>query len=246
MDLNNLKEFWNIAGERLQGGAETMAQLPPYVAPLLAVTAMALAFIPQAWKITGLINTVVHETGHALAALTVFSRLRGIRINLNHSGDTQYLSSGFLPFRIWATWWGYSFPGVAGWALVAASLNGWSGVALSACALIAIIVTLQIRNLIAFLTIGLTSAVILLAWWFLPGEIAAALIFFAGWFFALSGVKAAVEIFQIHTRGNGQDSDASALRNMTLIPAYVWCATFIGVNAFCLYKVASDSVSALA
>ena len=236
MDVKNkLGEAWNILQERLGHDPDSLSKLPTAMILCSIALALLLTALGPCWRVMGLVNTVVHESGHAMAALSTLGRLRGIRINMNHSGDTQYLSSTFLPFRIWSTWWGYAFPSVAGCGLIYAAERGWSGVALTACAAVAIIVTLQIRNFVALLSIGAVSAVILAAWWLLPHSIAAIFVLFLGWLLLLGGARSSAELLSIHLRGEGEDSDAMALRSMTLLPAYFWCATFIAVALYCLY-----------
>lgn len=237
--MENVKKFlndaWGVLQDHLGHEPQALSNVPPLLLLALFATALLLTAINPCWRIVGLVNTVVHESGHAMAALSTFGRLRGIRINMNHSGDTQYLSSTFLPFRIWSSWWGYAFPSVAGWGLIYGAERGWSGVCLTACAAVAIIVTLQIRNFTALLSIGAVSAVILAAWWYLPAAVAAVFVFFLGWLLLLGGVRSSFELLHIHLKGEGEGSDALALRSMTLLPAYLWCGTFIAVALYCLY-----------
>src|SRR5690606_26142039 len=66
--------------------------LSPWVM-LAIVAAAALISIPRAsWKVFGLFTTLVHELGHAVAAILTGRVVHGIRIRRNHSGEA--LSSG--------------------------------------------------------------------------------------------------------------------------------------------------------
>src|SRR5690606_32631237 len=60
----------------------------------IAVAAVLLAVARSTWSLVGYPVTIVHELGHALAALSAGYRLRGITINGDMSGATNYWARG--------------------------------------------------------------------------------------------------------------------------------------------------------
>lgn len=202
--------------------------LPPqYVLVVLAGISLVAALLPQVWRWSSYFITVVHEGGHALAAITVGSRLHGIKIRWDRSGETLSLGSRFLPFRIWTTWWGYPFPAVLGAVFVWAAVEGWQGVAVTLALLMSLIMFLQIRSFMAFLSIGSSAVALGLVWWFSPDVYSAGFIYLLGWFFLFGGLQGMLNITRHHLQGTTQNSDATALQQMTLIiPAAFWLASF--------------------
>ena len=57
-------------------------------AALILLAAAALSIPNATWRYFGLFSTVVHELGHAFAALMTGRRVTGIRLNFDHSGLT--------------------------------------------------------------------------------------------------------------------------------------------------------------
>lgn len=220
------------------GGAG--ATLPLALWLLLAGVAFTLVAVPALWRWMGFIITVIHETGHAVAALTVCSRLQGIRINGDHSGDTRYVTTTFLPFRLWAGWWGYPFPCLAGFTALWAAYHGWSGAALTVTALIAVVITLQVRNLVAFLAIGATTVGVAAAWWWLPPHLLTPLVILAGFLSLFGGVRSLSNLVTLHLRGETEESDAAILaRESFIVPAPLWLASFLGAGAYACYLTAN-------
>lgn len=211
--------------DRFQQSADSLP--PQYVLAILAGIALAAAFVPQVWRWSSYLITVVHEGGHALAALTVGSRLHGIKIRWDRSGETLSMGSRFLPFRIWTTWWGYPFPPVLGAVFVWSAVEGWQGVAITLALLMSIIMFFQIRSFMAFVSIGSSAVALGLVWWFSPDIYSAAFIYLLGWFFLFGGLQGMLNITRHHLRGTTANSDATALQQMTFIlPAFFWLVSF--------------------
>ena len=121
-----------------------------------AATANILAYYsPETERITiegteltaGVSVTVVHELGHAFAALMTGQLVKGIHLRIDHSGAMHSLSRrNSRAGAAWSGFWGYPAPAVVGAALVWAAYAGWSGLALSVSALLFLATLLFIRN----------------------------------------------------------------------------------------------------
>lgn len=73
---------------------ETLASLPEGQVLAIALVAIGLAVVRTTWTVVGLPVTVVHELGHAVAALSAGYRLRGITVNGDMSGATNFWARG--------------------------------------------------------------------------------------------------------------------------------------------------------
>lgn len=229
-----VKIAWEALRDRFQQEPDTLPS--DTVLLTLFLLALAFAFTPAVWRWSSYFITVVHEGGHALAALMVGSRLHGITIRWDRSGETMTMGRRFTPFRIWTTWWGYPFPAFLGAFYVWGAQNGWQGPAVTLTLLMAVIMFLSIRSLMAFLSIGLSVVGLGLAWWYLPPSLMGSFLYFLGWFLLFGGLRGLTNLVKHHLDGTTENSDATALQQMTfIIPAVVWLASFWVAQIACLY-----------
>ncbi|MFT4216751.1 MAG: M50 family metallopeptidase [Micropruina sp.] len=209
--------------ERLWEGL-TGVQQPPSSAAIwwtaLAVVA-AVAFRP-AWRILRHLVTIVHEGGHATAAVLTGRRLRGIRLHSDSSGVTlsQGRPRGFGMLLTLIA--GYLAPALFG--LLAAGLL-WQRHALAVlwvALLLLSLMLLQIRNfhgLYSMLVAGL--AVFAVSWWGAePVQSLAAYGF--TWFLLLAGPVGVIDLQRARRAGRARGSDADQLAGLTRVPAAVW------------------------
>ena len=98
---------------------------------MLAVLVGAAALsIPRAtWRWFGLFTTLVHELGHAVAAILSGRVVHGIRIRRNHSGDALSSGRGVLGTVV-SGLMGYPAPAIVGAAQLWCVFNGYTAAAL--------------------------------------------------------------------------------------------------------------------
>src|SRR5690554_3005758 len=97
---------------------------------LAILAAAALLSVPRAtWQWFGLFTTLVHELGHAVAALLTGRIVHGIRIRRNHSGDALSSGRGALGTVVSGVM-GYPAPAVVGAAQLWSVFNGYTTAAL--------------------------------------------------------------------------------------------------------------------
>ena len=226
--MNLLETLW----ERIVAGF-SQAAVPVVPLPeLLVVIAVAIVLsVPRAtWKYFGLLATVVHELGHAFAALSSGQRLGGIQLRLNHSGTTTSFSRGRFP-AIWSGFWGYPVPAIAGASLVWAGFNGRGPAAMSLGVIILLAALLFIRNAVGVLIMAagilLACALVL----FVPPELNSHLVIVLGLALLVAAVRDLGKLVHVHFRRREQlaTSDAYLLYRATSIPSGVWIVLFAGL-----------------
>lgn len=223
--MDKLEAFWAALKEHWQQTAPALPDLP--ILFLLFALACLLVLTPQIWRWAGYFVTVVHEGGHAVAGLTVGRRLHGIKIRWDRSGETMSAGSGFIPFRIWTTWWGYPAPAVLGSVYLWAAAEGYQGIAMTITLIISFILFLQIRSFMALISISITMAATWALWWYAPDNVVVMALYGLGWFLILGGIRVLLDLTTNHLKGDTDDSDARALREMTyIIPGFFWLLTF--------------------
>ena len=218
-------EWWSKIAAGFQHGAPLDAS---GTVLLLILAAAVVVSVPRAtWRYFGLFVTVVHELGHAFAALMTGQLVKGIQLRFDHSGTMSSVSRGRAS-GAWSGFWGYPAPAVVGAALIWAALNGWSGFALSASAVLFLVTLLFIRNFQGVVIAVACAAGSELLVWYAPAV-------FIGWFTMAVGIALLVgavrdwlNVLSVHTRRRQElpSSDAFILSRRTGVPSALWLTGF--------------------
>ncbi|NOJ61380.1 M50 family metallopeptidase [Arthrobacter sp. 260] len=225
-----IQTWWNRI---LEGFARAE---PPEITALeltiMVLAAAALSIPRPTWRFFGLFTTVVHELGHAFAALMTGRVLKGITLSMDHAGTTTMI--GRPGWRAaWSGFWGYPTPAVLGATLTWAGLGGWGPAALSVGALILLAALLFIRNgggLLILLGAVAISAVLVLA---LPAAFTGHVVIALGLALMVGAVRDLGKVVSVHLRRRRelQSSDAYLLYRSTGVPSPVWLLLFAVVIA---------------
>lgn len=221
-----LLKFWELVKIHFENSKSPFIE-EWYIQLFLLLLALIATLTPQIWRWTGYFITVFHEGGHALAALTVGSKLRGITIRWDRSGETMSAGSSFPLFRVWTLWWGYPFPTALGSVYIWSALKGWSGVAMTLTLIMIAVMFIQVRSVMALFSIGLTLLGTWFVWWNLPKEYLSVILYGIGCFLIIGGVKVLESLTRQHFKGDTENSDAKHLQEtLLIIPATFWLASF--------------------
>jgi hypothetical protein len=196
---------------------------------LVAIVAVAaLLSIPRVtWQWFGLFATLVHELGHAFAAILSGRVVHGIRIRRNHSGDA--MSSGRGAFgTVLSGVFGYPAPAIVGAALIWSVFAGYTALALAVGGVILILTVLVIRNLFGVLVVLVSAGVAVLLWFYAPPEVQGYALLALGVALLVGSVRGLLTVVGVHTsrRGQLQTSDAYLLYKRTGVPSPVWLLIF--------------------
>ena len=197
---------------------------------LTALIAVAVVAFRPVWRTARHLVTIVHEGGHAIAAVLSGRRLRGIRLHSDSSGVTLSHGRPRGPGMFLTLIAGYLAPGLFG--LLAAVLL-WQRHALAVlwvALLLLSLMLLQIRNfrgLYSMLVAGLAAFAV--SWW--GSDQAQSLVAYGlTWFLLLAGPVGAVELQRARRRGRAPTSDADQLAGLTRLPALFWVGFFLVAN----------------
>lgn len=206
--------------------------LSPWVM-LLIVAAAALISIPrESWKIFGLFTTLVHELGHAVAAMLTGRVVKGIRIRRNHSGEALSTGTGRA---VISGLMGYPAPAIVGAGQLWAVFAGYPSIALLAGGVVLVLTLLVIRNLFGVLVVLASIAVSAALWFLAPTDVQAYALLVIGIALLVGSVRGLGAVIAVHTRNRGQlaTSDAYLLYRRTGVPSPVWLLLFAVVIAGC-------------
>lgn len=210
----------------------TGTQAPPSFELILLTGLLAVAIVSfrPAWRIARHLVTIVHEGGHATAALLTGRRLRGIRLHSDSSGVTLTRGRPRGPGMFVTLIAGYLAPGVVG-LLAAGLLNQghalgvlWVGV------LLLTVMLLQIRNFHGLWSMLVAGVVVFALSWWAPDAVQSLAAYLVTWFLLLAGPVGAVELQRARTRGRAPTSDADQLAGLTRLPGMFWVGFFLVAN----------------
>lgn len=206
--------------------------MSPGVVLIIIASVAALSLPRSSWRYLGLLTTVVHELGHAFAALTSGQRLHSIVLRTDHSGTTTSLSRGRWP-AVWSGFWGYPTPAITGAAMVTCGFSGWGSAAIATATGIVLVSLLFIRNLagaaITLATAALGAGIVLLA----PAESSGHIAIVLGLVLLVGSVRALGNLIHLHVRRRGslRTSDAWLLHQATGVPSLFWLLLFAAIIA---------------
>ena len=182
-----------------------------------------------AWPGVRLAITVVHEGGHALAAVLVGRELSGIRVHSDTSGLTVSRGKARGPGMVVMLAAGYLAPALLG--LAAAFMVGTNRPVGLLWILVLLLATLLlwIRNVYGFVVLlVLGGGIFALTWW--GSETAQSfLAYFVAWVLLLGAPRPLVELLASGRRRR-RTSDVDQLAGLTHIPALLWTLVMLTAN----------------
>jgi len=207
----------------------------------ILVLAAAVLAIPRAtWQWFGLFTTLVHELGHAVAALLTGRVVHGIRIRRNHSGEA--LSSGRGGFGpVLSGFFGYPAPAIVGLAQLWSVVNGYTALALLVGGAMLVLTLLVIRNLFGVLVVAVSAGASVALWFFATPDVQGFALLVLAIALLVGSVRGLATVVGVHLRRRDQlqTSDAWLLYRRTGIPSPVWLVLFAVVIGGCCALSAS-------
>lgn len=194
---------------------------------VLALGAAVITWTPLGYRLVRHLLTLIHEAGHATAALLCGRRLSGIRLHSDTSGVTLSRGRQRGPGMVVTVLSGYPAPAILGvlGALILghgrASAFLWGLVTLSALML------LLIRNLYGLWVVLVTGLCLGALSWLAPGQVLVATAHLMVLVLLLGAPRAVVDLARARRRPGGQGSDADQAARLTHIPAVLWVGFFL-------------------
>jgi hypothetical protein len=201
-----------------------------------AGAALVVVVLPGTWRVARNVITIVHEAGHALTAVLVGRRLRGIRLHSDTSGLTVSRGRAEGPGMVCTALAGYPAPSLLGLAFAGFLAAGLVTGPLVAGAVLLAGVLIMVRNVYGVVSVLVTGAVLVGVSWLAPAQVQAAFAQLITWLLLFGGLRPLGELQRKRWRHRAYDSDADQLARLTGTPGFFWVGSFamIGVGALVL------------
>jgi hypothetical protein len=192
--------------------------------------ALLVVILPATWRVSRNVITIVHEAGHALVAVLVGRRLRGIRLHSDTSGLTVSRGKPDGPGMVCTALAGYPAPAVLGLAFAALMAGGLIRALLVVSAALLVGVLIMIRNWYGVLSLLLSGAALAAVAFLASEHVQEVFAHVITWFLLLGGLRPIGELQRLRHRGYAPHSDADQLGHLTGTPGFFWVASFALIN----------------
>lgn len=204
----------------------------------LAVVALVLPRIPYVGKFFNIINTLIHEIGHAIMALITSGEVLKVQVFFDTSGLTTTKSNSGIK-RFFVSIAGYPFASAmayVGFMLLGYGYEKWIVVGLSALFLLTLIFWIR-DNTYGIVWVCIFVAINAFIVFYLKNE---TVIEIAAWFYCvmmlMESVVSALDLCRIAIRTPQSAGDATNLKKQTHIPAILWSLLFLAFAGFMGYE----------
>lgn len=205
---------------------------------VLTMLSLVLPRIPVIGVFFRIVNTMIHETGHAVAALFTSGEVLNIDLFHDTSGAATTKSKSAVS-RFIISIAGYFVSSIAAWLLFKAIwLNhiNWVLFALLCIALVNLL--FWVRNAFGILWLFLFQVLIFVVWRYADVFWQKAFVIFCSGVVLFDSVASAWVILYLSIKFPKQSGDAKNLADQTGIPAFFWALIFLVQALYFAYLVA--------
>lgn len=197
--------------------------------------ALILPRVPVIGKFFNIINTAIHEFGHALMALIMQGKVHKIELMRDTSGTTV-TQCPTLAGNILVSIAGYPFAAFAGWFLCYLNDVGYQkGLILGLSILMIVMLIFWIRNWYGLIWIVLFCT---LNGWLIYTDnqqyINIAALFYAI-VVMIEAISSSFILLFLSIKDSGNAGDATNLAKFTHIPAFIWALLFLAFSVWMAY-----------
>lgn len=233
--MEQLQAAWSAVTERW--GVETSPD--PATVMVIAGAVVVLMAVPAVWRIARQASTIIHEMGHVLAAWCTGRSVSGIKLHTDTSGVTLSRGKPSGPGLLITFLAGYPAPGLLAVGLVWLATAGHAGAALTVFQAVLLLALLLSRNLVGIFSCLLAVLASGVIWWHNDPQIVGHAVVALGVFYAVAGVRGALDVCRVHATGRRRSraavaaTDASQAAQAWLalpLPAWLWLLFFLAVS----------------
>lgn len=201
------------------------------------ILASVLSMVPFAGKFLNVLNTLIHESGHAVMAMLTGGGVMNIKLSADTSGAAQTKSKYWLG-KVFTSLAGYPVSALIAWLFFwLIKEKNTTYVYYIILSLILINLILWVRNtfgIIWLLVMGSVSALI-----YLYGTTLVKYLFasFCASIVLFQSIFSAITLLIIAVNNPDKAGDAKNLKEFTFIPAIIWSLLMLSFVSWVSYKI---------
>jgi hypothetical protein len=204
----------------------TRVDPPSSLVLVTGALALALVAVDGVWRWSRSVVTIVHEAGHAVAAVLTGRRLTGIRLHSDTSGLTLSVGKPRGAGMVLTMAAGYLAPSLVGLAGVVLLAFDQVTLMLWGAAGVLLMMLTMIRNAYGALLLVAAGGVVVALSLYADADVQAAFGYGTAWFLLLGAVRPVGELQRQRRNGGPLTTDADQLARLTRIPGTVWVGIF--------------------
>lgn len=218
---------------------------PAYQFLFSIAAALLLTQIPYIGKYFKVINTMVHESAHALVALLLNAEVIQIELFSDTSG-TALTKTGSKWKRFLISFSGYPLSTAIAWLLYIIAFNEWYYAGLIGLLIIIILnLTFFVRNIYGIfwlITYGLLIAIVL----YIKNPLITSLVLYitAG-IILIESIISIIQLLIIAWKQPNKAGDAKNLKDITYLPALFWVIIFLLLTLLIVWDISTKFLSIL-
>lgn len=214
-----------------------MTETHPYLFYSILVLAFIVTRIPIVGKFFGGLDTLIHETGHALMTLLLSGEVLSIELFSDTSGVAMTRTSNkFKQFLVSIA--GYPFSSVMAvilFYMIKAEAIQALLIVLASFAVVTLL--LWIRNWYGFFWLLIFITLLTVTFFYADALIQFAVAVFLSAMLLFDAVVKAWIVLYLSLRSPTQSGDAHNLKQITYLPAFFWGLFFLAFALYCTYRV---------
>jgi hypothetical protein len=213
-----------------------MPESPWYWLLYLAI-AFLLPRIPVVGKFFNIINTALHELGHAIVALCAGGQVNKIELFKDTSGTTTTRTDGRFS-AVLTSLAGYPFAASVAWlSFYLIERGAAQGLVVGLTVLFFVMLLFWIRNPYGVLWVFLFCGVNICLFYFGGEEYVPYAALFYAMMILVESVTSSLVLLVLTVRDPQKAGDATNLAKITHVPAFVWGLLFAAYTGWVVYKV---------
>lgn len=204
---------------------------------IFVVVALVLPKIPVVGKFFNIINTALHEFGHALMALLTGGEVRKIELLKDTSGTTTTVSKNAFA-AVLVSLAGYPFAVSIAWlSFYLIGQDAVLGLLVGLSVLFFIMLLFWIRNWYGVLWVVLFCAINGYLLYLNNAQYLRYAALFYAVMILMESISSSIVLFVLSCRDGNKAGDATNLAKVTHIPAFFWSLLFLAYTGWVTYRV---------
>lgn len=201
------------------------------------LVASVLSMIPVLGKFLNVLNTMFHESGHAVMALLTGGGVMNIKLSADTSGAAQTKSKYWLG-KVLTSLAGYPVSSLTAWLFFwLLQQHKTNYIFYTIVSMLCINLVLWVRNTFGMIWLVIMGVICTVIYVYTNQEIQYYVAAFFSGIVLYQSVYGSIILLTIAVKNPSKAGDAKNLKDFTFMPAVIWALLFVAFSFFVAYRV---------